>query len=395
MPSHQPLAPSYCIGVVIRFADREAKVTKKSEGWSSTATPPATGGWAALRPTTDLNVAQARQLVTPRQVKLDLPTPETSHQTVVAGRETIKQILSGSDTRLLVVIGPCSIHDPAAALDYAHRLREVVQKVQDRMFVVMRVYFEKPRTTVGWKGLINDPHLDGTFDIETGLRRARKLLVEITQMGLAAGTEMLDPITPQYMDDLVTWAAIGARTIESQTHREMASGLSMPVGYKNGTSGDLQIAIDAMVAARTSHSFLGIDTDGRTAVIQTRGNKHGHIILRGGKTGPNYDPETLTKTSEALRAAKLCPGIMVDCSHANAAKKFQNQERVWRNVIEQRLAGNHALMGLLVESNIVEGSQPFPQPVEKLLYGQSITDQCIGWDKTEELLMWAYEQLRQ
>ncbi len=369
-------------------------MANKSEGWSSTATPSADGGWSNPRQTTDLNVAQARQLVTPKQVKADLPTPEVSQQTVVAGRETIKQILSGSDSRMLVVIGPCSIHDPAAALDYAQRLREVTLKIQDRIFVVMRVYFEKPRTTLGWKGLINDPHLDDSFDIETGLRRARKLLIDITQMGMSTGTEMLDPITPQYMDDLVTWAAIGARTIESQTHREMASGLSMPVGYKNGTSGDLQIAIDAMVAARSAHRFLGIDTDGRTAVIQTHGNKHGHIILRGGKTGPNYDPQTLTQTSEALRAVKLCPGIMVDCSHANAAKKFQNQEHVWRNVIEQRLSGNHALMGLLIESNIVEGSQPFPQPVEKLVYGQSITDQCIGWAKTQELLLWAYEQLR-
>ncbi|NJL32272.1 MAG: 3-deoxy-7-phosphoheptulonate synthase, partial [Phycisphaerales bacterium] len=321
-----------------------------------------------MRPTSDLNVAQARQLVTPRQVKADLPINETSHNTVERGRDTIKQILSGSDTRLLVVVGPCSIHDPVAALDYARKLREIAIKVQDRIFIVMRVYFEKPRTTVGWKGLINDPHLDGSFDIETGLRRARKLLLEITGMCLPAGTEMLDPIVPQYIDDLVTWAAIGARTIESQTHREMASGLSMPVGYKNGTSGDLQIAIDAMLAARTQHSFLGIDTDGRTAIIQTRGNKHGHIILRGGKNGPNYDPDTLAKTCDALKTAKLCPGIMVDCSHANAAKKFQNQELVWRHVIEQRLAGNHALMGLLVESNLLEGHQPFPQPVEKLTY---------------------------
>ena len=369
-------------------------MTHTSEGWGLTTSTNDKSGWAGLRPTTDLNVAQARQLVTPKQVKADQPAPDIANQTVVQGRETIKQILSGSDTRLLVVIGPCSIHDPLAALEYAQRLRQVAREVQDRMFIVMRVYFEKPRTTIGWKGLINDPHLDGSFDIETGLKRARKILLEVTSMGLATGTEMLDPITPQYIDDLVTWAAIGARTIESQTHREMASGLSMPVGYKNGTSGDLQIAIDAMVAARSPHSFLGIDSEGRTSVIQTRGNKHGHIILRGGKTGPNYDPQTLVQTSAALRNAKLCPGIMVDCSHANAAKKYQNQERVWRNVIEQRLAGNHALMGLLVESNLVEGSQPFPQPVEKLVYGQSITDQCIGWDKTQELLMWAYEQLK-
>jgi 3-deoxy-7-phosphoheptulonate synthase len=257
----------------------------------------------------------------------------------------------------------------------------------------MRVYFEKPRTTIGWKGLINDPYLDDSFDMQAGLRIARRLLLEIIGMGLPTGTEMLDPITPQYIADLMTWSAIGARTIESQTHRQMASGLSMPIGYKNGTEGNLQYAIDAMRSAHHSHSFLGIDENGATAIVRTRGNPWGHIILRGGRSGPNYAPDKIAEAMDALRKANLPPYIMVDCSHANSNKKYQNQEKVLRSVVEQRLNGNPSLIGLLIESNLFEGAQPFQPDRTKLKYGVSVTDECIGWEKTEELLRYTHEML--
>jgi 3-deoxy-7-phosphoheptulonate synthase len=251
----------------------------------------------------------------------------------------------------------------------------------------MRVYFEKPRTTIGWKGFINDPYLDGSFDIETGIRRARKLLVQINEMSLPAATEMLDPITPQYIADLISWASIGARTTQSQTHRQMASGLSMPIGYKNSTEGNLQVAIEAMQSARYPHSFLGIDAAGRTAVIKTRGNHWGHLILRGGQNRPNYDPQSVARAMELTRKAGLPAVLMIDCSHANSGKNYQNQEKVWRSAVQQRLEGNPSIIGLLVESNLFEGSQPFTADLSKLRYGVSITDECIGWEKTEELLL--------
>jgi 3-deoxy-7-phosphoheptulonate synthase len=257
----------------------------------------------------------------------------------------------------------------------------------------MRVYFEKPRTTIGWKGLINDPHLDGSSDIETGLKRARRLLLELTAMGLPTATEFLDPIIPQYIDDLVTWAAIGARTTESQTHREMASGLSMPIGYKNATDGSLQIALDAMISARNPHSFLGIDQDGITSIIRTTGNPVGHVVLRGGRTRPNYDATSLREAEQQLARAGLPPVIMVDCSHANSGKQHARQEEVWRSVIEQRVGGNRAIVGVMVESYLKEGNQPFPRPAAELSYGVSITDACLGWEATDRLLHWAQEQL--
>lgn len=348
---------------------------------------------AHAQPTQDLNVIRTRPLVDPRRVKQSLPLTPAAHQTVVTSREVIKKILKNQDQRLLVIVGPCSIHDERAALEYAERLQRLSATLADRIYVVMRVYFEKPRTVMGWKGLINDPHLDGSFDIDAGIRMARRILLQITTLGLPAGTEMLDPITPQYIDDLVTWAAIGARTTESQTHRQMASGLSMPVGYKNSTDGSLQAALDAMNSARRPHSFLGIDADGLTAIIDTRGNPWGHLILRGGRSGPNYDPATIAKAVAALRAADLPTGLIVDCSHANASKKFQNQAAVWRSVVAQRVQGNTNLIGLMLESNLVEGNQPLGDNPANLRYGVSVTDECIGWEETETLLHDAYAQL--
>jgi 3-deoxy-7-phosphoheptulonate synthase len=279
------------------------------------------------------------------------------------------------------------------ALDYGARLNTLRWQLKEQMEIIMRVYFEKPRTTIGWKGLINDPCLDGTYDIETGLKRARKLLLELTTMGLPAATELLDPIIPQYIDDLVSWVAIGARTTESQTHREMASGLSMPIGFKNGTDGSLQIALDAMVSARTPHSFLGIDQDGVTSIIRTTGNSVGHVVLRGGRSRPNYDAASLREAEEKLTQAGLPPVLMVDCSHANSGKQHARQEEVWRSVVEQRVAGNGALIGAMVESYLKEGNQPFPNNPAQLSYGVSITDACLDWEATERMLRWAAEKL--
>lgn len=339
-----------------------------------------------MQPTQDIHVRGTVPLVSPRELKQALPMTEAANATVVAARRAICRILTGEDRRLLAVVGPCSIHDHRAALEYAGRLLDLARKLDDRLLVVMRVYFEKPRTTIGWKGLINDPHLDGSFDIGTGLRLARKILLEANEMGLPAATEMLDPITPQYTADLVTWASIGARTTESQTHRQMASGLSMPVGYKNATDGNLQIAIDAMQSARSAHSFLGIDADGRTCIVHTTGNPWGHLILRGGRSGPNYDAPSLQLAADNLLAAGLAPNIMVDCSHANSDKDFRKQEIVWNDVLEQRAAGNANIVGLMLESNLCEGSQKLGDDPSQLRYGVSITDACTGWEKTAELL---------
>jgi 3-deoxy-7-phosphoheptulonate synthase len=305
---------------------------------------------------------------------------------VVACRERIQRILFREDPRLLVVVGPCSIHDLDGALDYARRLNQLRLELASQMEIVMRAYFEKPRTTIGWKGLINDPHLDGSYDMETGIKRARALLVQLNAMGLPAGTEFVDPITPQYIDDLISWSAIGARTTESQTHREMASGLSMPIGFKNGTDGGLQIALDAMVSARSPHSFLGIDQDGVTSIVRTSGNPVGHLVLRGGRTQPNYDANSLLEAESKLLQAGLRAGIMVDCSHANSAKQFWRQEEVWHSVLQQRAAGNRALVGVMVESYLDEGNQAFPKPGGTLRYGVSITDACVSWEVTERML---------
>jgi len=346
-------------------------------------------------PTQNLHVKEAQRLLTPRALKSELPAIEAVNRAVVASRERVTRILNQKDSRLLVVVGPCSIHDVTSALEYGARLNALRNELREQVEIVMRVYFEKPRTTIGWKGLINDPHLDGSYDIDTGLKRARRLLLELTAMGLPTATEFLDPIIPQYIDDLVTWAAIGARTTESQTHREMASGLSMPVGFKNGTDGSLQIALDAMISARSSHSFLGIDQDGVTSIIRTTGNPVGHIVLRGGRTRPNYDATSLAEAEEHLTKAGLPPVLMVDCSHANSGKQHTRQEEVWRSVIGQRVEGNRAIIGIMVESYLEEGNQPFPRPLAELRYGVSITDACLGWEATERMLRWAHERLAQ
>ncbi len=339
-----------------------------------------------MKTTQNLNIKGITPLITPRELQTELPITEEICKTVTESRETIKRILSRKDQRLLVIVGPCSIHDPKAAMEYAERLNRLRIETEKSLYILMRVYFQKPRTTIGWKGLINDPHLNGTYDTQAGLRSARKLLLEITNIGLPAATEFLDSIIPQYIADLISWAAIGARTTESQTHREMASGLSMPVGFKNATDGSLQIAIDAMKSSIHPHSFLGIDEDSRTCAIKTTGNRWGHVVLRGGRAKTNYDPESIRAATHELVKAGLPPAIMVDCSHANSGKKHQQQEIVWQSVLKQRCEGSHAVIGLMVESNLQEGSQPIPQNLKDLRYGVSITDECIGWETTERML---------
>jgi 3-deoxy-7-phosphoheptulonate synthase len=343
--------------------------------------------------TQDLHVKEIVRLLTPRELKAQSPALDAVNAMVARSRERVVRILRQEDPRLLVVIGPCSIHDEKSALEYATRLNALREQFADRLEIVMRVYFEKPRTTIGWKGLINDPHLDGSQDIETGLKIARRLLLDITGLGLPAATEFLDPIVPQYIADLITWAAIGARTTESQTHREMASGLSMPVGLKNGTDGSLQTAIEAMGAARHPHSFLGIDHDGATSIVRTTGNSSTHIVLRGGRAQTNYDAESIRAAEEKLKSEKLPPVLMVDCSHANSGKQPARQEDVWRSVIQQRLAGTPSLIGLMVESHLHEGNQPILKNLADLRYGVSLTDACIGWETTVRMLRWGHEAL--
>ena len=343
--------------------------------------------------TQNLHVRETARLLTPRALKSQLPAAEASNKTVVASRDSVINILEHKDPRLLVVAGPCSIHDVEGALEYGAKLLKLRQEFADQMEIIMRVYFEKPRTTIGWKGLMNDPHMDGSNDIETGLKRSRKLLLELTSMGLPAATEFLDPIIPQYTADLITWAAIGARTTESQTHREMASGLSMPVGFKNGTDGSLQIAVDAMQSARAPHSFLGIDQEGITSIIRTTGNPAGHVVLRGGRGRSNYDAESIRETESRLAQAGLPTVLMVDCSHANSGKQHAVQEEVWRSVIQQRTAGTRSLIGVMLESYLFEGNQPFPKAPNEAQYGISITDPCLSWEATERILRWGYEEL--
>lgn len=342
-----------------------------------------------MKPTYDVHVKEFIPLTTPDELKQKLPLSQASYETVIDGREAVQKILDKTDRRMLAVVGPCSIHDEAAALDYAGRIRDLRETVKDTLELVMRVYFEKPRTTVGWKGLINDPHLDGSCDIHAGLEKARSILMKITDMGVPTATEMLDPISPQYIAGLVSWAAIGARTTESQTHREMASGLSMPVGFKNCTDGGLKRAVNAMTAAGSPQSFLGIAPNGQASVVSTTGNPYTHLVLRGGKR-PNYDSVSVDEALELIREKKLREAIVVDCSHANSGKKFHRQEIVWQDVINQRMNGNDALVGLMVESNINEGSQKLTKDLSALKYGVSITDECISWEKTEQLIMTAH-----
>ena len=339
-----------------------------------------------MQQTENLRVASAKRLQPPGAIKAQWPMTERANRTVVGGRAAVQNILTQRDPRLLVVVGPCSIHDPQGAMEYAQKLAAVSRELSDQLCIVMRVYFEKPRTTVGWKGLINDPRMDGSCEIEEGLRIGRKLLLDINELGLPAATEFLDPIVPQYIDDLISWAAIGARTTESQTHREMASGLSMPVGFKNGTDGGLQIAIDAMSSARTPHSFLGIDQDGFTSLVRTKGNPDGHVVLRGGRARPNYDPQSIADAAAQLSQHKLPPVLMVDCSHANSLKQHAKQEDVWNSIIQQRVAGTRAIIGAMVEGYLKEGNQPVPQNPADIVYGISVTDACLSWETTERML---------
>ena len=343
--------------------------------------------------TQNIHVRSMVPLVSPRELKEFLPISAAARKTVLAGRQVVQDVLVRKDERLIAVMGPCSIHDEIAALEYAMRLAELSKQVEDRLYLIMRVYFEKPRTTVGWKGLINDPALDGSYDIQGGLRKAREILLRINEMGLPCASEMLDPITTQYTADLVTWASLGARTAESQTHRQMASGLSMPIGFKNGTDGNLQTAVDAIQAARHPHAFLGIDFDGQTCVVNTTGNPHGHIILRGGRSGPNHAAEFVQEATEALLKQDLDPNIMVDCSHANSDKDFRKQPDVWRAVVAQRVQGNKNVFGLMLESNLNEGNQPLHDDVSQLKYGVSITDSCISWEHTANLIRQTHEVL--
>jgi len=347
----------------------------------------------STEPTSNLRIRSLEPLVPPARLRALLPLDAAATRTIVDGRRAVERVLDGGDPRLMAVVGPCSIHDLDAARDYATRLESLARRVADRLLVIMRVYFEKPRTTVGWKGLINDPHLDGTFDVATGLRLARGLLIEVARMGLPTATEFLEPITPQYIADTIVLGAIGARTTESPTHRQMASGLSMPVGFKNSTDGSLQAAVDAMQSARTPHSFLGIDNEGGTAVVSTAGNPWGVLMLRGGRSGSNYSPEVMQEARKRLEAAGLPVRVIVDCSHANSGKDHRRQSIVWRDVLAQRVAGDRAIVGMMLESNIAPGSQEAGADRARLAYGVSITDGCIGWDETEELLLEAHGRL--
>lgn len=341
----------------------------------------------------NVNIIDEKVLLTPAELKVEFPLPEHLRKQIETSRREIADIIHKRDSRKLIVIGPCSIHDTKAAMEYGQKLKALADKVSDKLYIVMRVYFEKPRTTVGWKGLINDPRIDGTFDVETGLRVGRKLCLDLAELGLPLATEALDPMTPQYLMDLFSWAAIGARTTESQTHRELASGLSMAVGFKNGTDGDLAIAINAMQSASQSHSFIGINQKGQVILLTTKGNTSGHVILRGGKK-PNYEKPFVDECEEALRKANLVESIMIDCSHGNSNKDYTRQPIVVQNALAQILAGNSSITGLMIESNLNAGNQSSEQPFAQMKYGVSITDACIDWATTEELLTNFAQQLR-
>lgn len=344
----------------------------------------------------NLNIKQIDPLPTPAMIKEELPITDRAADLVAKSREEIQDIIQGRDQRMLAIIGPCSIHDRKAAREYALKLQKLREEVQDEIVIVMRVYFEKPRTTVGWKGLINDPHLDGTYEVVEGLKLARAILLEFTdEIGLACSTEMLDPVAPQYLADLITWSAIGARTTESQIHREMASGLSMPVGFKNSTTGDLQVAINGIKSSLSPHSFIGINQEeGKACVFHTRGNKDAHLVMRGGSRGPNYTEEHIKAAEQQLENARIETGIMVDCSHANSNKDHTKQAVVLEDIIKQKKEGNKSIVGFMLESNLEGGNQPIPEDRSLLKYGVSITDKCVNWETTEEIVKKAAEELK-
>jgi len=335
----------------------------------------------------DLNILEVKSLITPQTLKNEIPNKNDNKKYIFESREIIKNILDEKDNRLMAIVGPCSIHNVDSAIEYANNLNNVRKKINDKIYIIMRVYFEKPRTTIGWKGLITDPNLDGSYDIEKGLKLARKILFQITEMGIPCATEMLDPIIPQYIADFISWAAIGARTTESQTHRELASGLSFPVGFKNSTAGNIDTAVNAMISSRQPHHFIGIDKNGQTSVLQTAGNKYSHLILRGSYKRPNYYEESIETAEKIISKSSFNPAIIIDCSHGNSLKKYNRQKNVLKSVIDQKNNGNKSIKGFMLESNLIEGNQKIPDDLNDLIYGQSITDACIGWQETEELLL--------
>jgi len=348
--------------------------------------------------TENLNIEAFEPMPTPEEIHARVPLSDTAAESVLAGRRTLERILDGKDPRVFVVVGPCSIHDPVAGLDYARRLKKLADEVAGTMVLVMRVYFEKPRTATGWKGYINDPRMDDSFHIEEGMQKAREFLLAVNEIGLPAGTEALDPIAPQYLGDLIAWAAIGARTSESQTHREMSSGLSAPVGFKNGTDGSLDAAVNAIISASSPHSFLGINMQGRSSVVRTAGNRYGHLVLRGGGGRPNYDTVSVALAEASLARAGLPQNIVVDCSHANSYKKPELQPLVMQDCINQicaqRKAGHRSIVGLMIESFIEAGNQPIPVDLSQLKYGCSVTDACVDWPTTEKMIRDADAALR-
>jgi 3-deoxy-7-phosphoheptulonate synthase len=347
-----------------------------------------------MQQTENLNIEAFEAMPTPEEIHRRVPMTAAAEKSVVAGRRALQGILDRTDPRLFVVVGPCSIHDPVAGIDYARRLKALADEVGDSLLLVMRVYFEKPRTATGWKGYINDPRMDDSFHIEEGMQKAREFLLAVNELGLPAATEALDPIAPQYLGDLIAWTAIGARTSESQTHREMSSGLSTPVGFKNGTDGSVDAAINAIISASRPHSFLGINMQGRSSVVRTRGNRYGHLVLRGGGDRPNYDTVSVAMAEQALAKAKLAQNIVVDCSHANSYKKPELQPLVMHDCVNQIRLGNRSIVGLMIESFIEAGNQPIPDDLAKLRYGCSVTDACVDWPTTEKMIREAHAALR-
>jgi len=342
----------------------------------------------------NVNIAGFEKLITPKDLKQAVSVPENVLHHVLVSRQAIQNILDGRDDRYIFVVGPCSIHDPKAALEYAQKLKDLSDKVRDKFLIIMRMYFEKPRTTIGWKGLINDPRMDDSFHLEEGLKIARDLLIQINAMGLATGTEALDPISPQYVSELIAWAAIGARTAESQTHREMSSGLSMPVGIKNGTDGGITVAVNALQSMKGQHHFLGINEEGQVCKFSTRGNPYGHIVLRGGSNGPNFDKTSIVSCEEILEKNGLLKKIIVDCSHANSSKDHNKQPLVLEDCVKQIQAGNKSIIGFMIESHLNEGNQSIPDDLSQLKYGVSITDKCVDFDTTEKMILEAHSNLK-
>jgi len=342
----------------------------------------------------NINVSAFDPMPSPEEIHARLPLTASAASLVMHGREVLRNILDRRDPRLFVVVGPCSIHDPVAGLDYAQRLKALADAVGETLYLVMRVYFEKPRTTTGWKGYINDPDMDDSFRVDQGMHKAREFLLQLAELGMPTGTEALDPIAPQYLGDLMSWTAIGARTTESQTHREISSGLSTPVGFKNGTNGDVGIAVNAILSASRPHSFLGINGQGRTSIVRTRGNRYGHLVLRGGDGRPNYDTVSVQMAEQALRKAGLPSNIVVDCSHANSYKKHDLQPLVMADAVNQVRLGNKSLVGMMIESNIAAGNQAIPDDLSQLKYGCSVTDACVDWETTEKMIRDAAALLR-